>query len=228
MSLYSTVIFDLDGLMADTEPIHRRTFNIVLDACGAGYAYSPEEYGQSLTGFIMLENAERARERFGLVQTAQEISRAHHALYNVFIADVENIRAMPGLTELLAYLTTHNIRTAIASSAHPEQIARTQRGLNLPHKFDAISGNDGTMKPKPAPDVYLHALEKLGANPAETIALEDTLSGVRAAQAAGLYTIAVPNEYSRFQDFSVANSVQPDLYHVRKFFDQSKIIHPKS
>lgn len=218
MQKYNTVIFDLDGLMADTEPLHRRAFNMVLAACRAGYEYSADEYGRTFTGRVILENAEHIRERFGLAQNAQEIADGHRALYNILIADAENIQAMPGLTGLLAYLAQVNIRTAIASSARPEQIHTVLRGLNLNHQFEHITGNDGTLKPKPAPDVYLRAVAHLDANPAETIALEDSPSGVRAAHTAGLTVFAVPNDYTRMQDFSIAHAVFPDLNAVKEYF----------
>ena len=80
MPKFSTVIFDLDGLVSDTEPIHRRAFNMVLHACGANYEYDAEEYGRTITGHVIFENAERIRERFGLPQSAQEIANAHRAL----------------------------------------------------------------------------------------------------------------------------------------------------
>jgi HAD superfamily hydrolase (TIGR01509 family) len=228
MHPYTTIIFDLDGLMVDTEPLYRRALNLILTACGANYQYDVPEYGKTITGHAIFEIAERIRERFGLAQNAREITEAHRALYNLLIADAENIRAMPGLTELLAYLAAQNLRTAIASSSRPEQIHTILRGLNLHHHFQAIGGNDGTLKPKPAPDVYLHVLEQLGANPAETLALEDSPSGVRAAQAAGLTAFAVPNEYTKMHDFSFADSVFDDLNAVRAFFAKSKLTNPKS
>lgn len=218
MSNYATVIFDLDGLMADTEPLHRRAFNLVLQTCGARYEYNADEYGRMFTGRVILENAEHIRERFALAQNAHEIADAHRALFNLLIADAENIQPMAGLTELLAFLAAQKIRTAIASSGRPEQIHTILRGLNLHHHFEAVVGNDGTLKPKPAPDLYLRALAELGANPTDTVALEDSPSGVRAAKSAGIAVFAVPNDYTRMQDFSAAIAVYPNLNAVREYF----------
>lgn len=217
MLKFSTIIFDLDGLIADTEPIHRRAFNVVLQVCGAKYEYGAEEYGRTITGHVIVENAERIRERFGLPQSAQEIADAHRALFNVLIADAENLQPMPGLGELLAQLNAQQVHSAIASSSRPEQIHTILRGLNLNHKFQIIIGNDGTLKPKPAPDLYLRAVQELGANPQATLALEDSPSGVKAARAAGLAVFAVPNEYTRMHDFSTANAVFENLHRVREY-----------
>lgn len=217
MSHFRNVIFDLDGLMVDTEPLHRRAFNLVLAASGAAYEYGPAEYGRLITGNAIFENAEYIRERFALPQTAEEIANAHHALFSILIADAENLKPMPGLTELLEFVNSNGLRTAIASSSRPEQLRVILRGLNLVHAFDAVVGNDGSLKPKPAPDVYLLALQQLHADPSQTLALEDSTSGARAAQAAGLTVIAVPNEYTRGNDFSAADFVLANLLTVRDF-----------
>jgi beta-phosphoglucomutase-like phosphatase (HAD superfamily) len=91
------------------------------------------------------------------------------------------------------------------------------RNLNLHSHFEALVGNDGTLKPKPSPDVYLLALEALGARAGDTLALEDSSSGVRAAHSAGLYVIAVPNAFTYQQDFSKADQVMQDLHQVQAF-----------
>jgi HAD superfamily hydrolase (TIGR01509 family) len=218
MSKFTAVIFDLDGLIVDTEPLHRRAFNLILRACGAAYEFSADEYGRIFTGRVIHENAEYVRERFGLAQNANEIAEGHRALYNLLIADAENIQTMPGLMELLAYLGAQNLRVAIASSSRPEQIHVILRGLKLPRQFDVIVGNDGALKPKPAPDVYLRAASQLGVAPAQAIALEDSHSGVRAARAAGIAVFAIPNDYTKMQDFSNATAIYPDLNAVREFF----------
>lgn len=222
MPKFNTVIFDLDGLITDTEPLHRQAFNLILRVCNVNYEYATEEYGRTFTGYVVGENAERVRERFGLAQTAHEIADAQRALYNLLIADAENVRLMPGVTELLAYLGAQNFRVAVASSARPEHLRTVLRGVNLLHRFQTLVGNDGSLKPKPAPDVYLRAAAELGANPAETVALEDSSSGVRAARAAGLTVWAVPNDYTRMQDFSAAHAVYPNLTAVREFFQNGK------
>jgi HAD superfamily hydrolase (TIGR01509 family) len=127
---------------------------------------------------------------------------------------------MKGLAELLAWLHQEHFRIAIASSSRPEQVNLIIKNLKLDHYFDAIVGNDGSMKPKPAPDVYLLALKQIGADAAHTLALEDSSSGVQAAHNAELFVIAVPNGFTQHQDFSHANCVMQDLYEVRSFLGE--------
>lgn len=217
MPQFKNVIFDMDGLIVDTEPLHQRALNAFMRIAGAGHEFETTEYGQVFTGKPIQENAEYIRERFGLPQNALLISEAHRAMFNVLIADARNLEPMAGLAQLLEWLKNQQVRTAIASSSRPEQVELVARNLGIDHCFEQLVGNDGTLKPKPEPDVYLLALARLGADPGETLALEDSSSGVRAAHAAGLYVIAVPNEFTQHQDFTVADCVLPDLHRVREF-----------
>jgi beta-phosphoglucomutase len=219
MSHFKNIIFDLDGLIVDTEPLHQRAVNALLQLVGANHYFETAEYGEIFTGRSIFENAEYIRERFALPQTADQIRSAHHALFTILIADAENLEPMPGVQDLLGWLTNAAFRIGIASSSRPAQVELIIRNLNLHPHFEAIIGNDGTLKPNPAPDVYLLALEKLGANPNETLALEDSSSGVRAAHDAGLFVIAVPNVFTQHQDFSKANLVMRDLHQVQVFLN---------
>jgi len=219
MPPYKNVIFDLDGLIVDTEPLHQRALNALIRFAGVEHQFGTYEYGQEFTGRPVFENVEAMRERFGLPQTVDQLSEGHRVLFNILIADAENLETMPGLKELLDWLTAGNSHVAVASSSRPEQVHLIIRNLNLLHYFETLVGNDGTLKPKPSPDVYLLALEKLGGSAAETIALEDSNSGVRAARNAGLDVIAVPNQFTAHQDLSMATCILQDLHQVRDYLE---------
>lgn len=212
--------------MVNSEPLHRRAFNMVLTACNVDHQFEEKEYGDLFSGIPVSENAEYLRERFSLPQTADVLAEGQRAMFAILISDAENLDPMPGLVELIQHLHDsdhHHFRTAIASSSFPSHLQLMLRGLNLMHEFDAVVGGDGKMRNKPAPDLYLRALELLGANGAETLALEDSNSGVRAAKTAGLFVIAVPNEYTLSQDLSTADLILPDLHQVRDFIEKSEI-----
>lgn len=221
MPQFKNIIFDLDGLIVDTEPLHQRALNIVLQAAGADYHFDTAEYGSIFTGRPIFENSEYIRERFALPQTANQISDAHRAIYNLLISDAENLEPMQGVHDLLKWLEWNKLRVAIASSSRPDQVELVIRSLNLHTHFEALVGNDGSLKPKPSPDVYLLALERLGVPAGDTLALEDSSSGVRAAHTAGLFVIAVPNAFTLRQDFSKANRVMQDLKQVQSFLANS-------
>jgi HAD superfamily hydrolase (TIGR01509 family) len=221
MSRFKNIIFDLDGLIVDTEPLHQRALNHLLALVGAEHQFETEEYGRIFTGLPIFENSEYLRERFSLPQTAAQISNAHHALFTLLVADAENLEPMAGVQNLLDWLTANQFGIGIASSSRPEQVELIIRNLNLHPHFVCLVGNDGSLKPKPDPDVYLLALKTLGVPAHETVALEDSSSGVRAAHAAGLYVIAVPNAFTARQDFSKADLILENLDRVKDYLESA-------
>lgn len=217
MQKFLNVIFDLDGLICDTEPLHMRAFNLLLEAVGAEYQFQVEEYGRILTGRAIIENAEYIRERFAIAADAEDLAQAQRSIFNVLVSDAANIDPMPGLDHLLGFLSGQRIKMGVASSSRPEHVEKILRSLNLVSTFQVVVSGDDDAKPKPDPDIYLRTLQRLNADPASTVALEDSLSGVRAARSANIFVIAVANEYTRSQDLSEANLIAASLYEVKEY-----------
>lgn len=217
MAKYSYVIFDLDGLICDTEPLHMRAFNLVLQAAGSTFLFDTQEYGRLMTGKSILENSEYLRERFALAASAEDLAQAQRAIYTVLVSDAENVNAMPGLDELLNFLFAQEIEMAVASGSRPEPAEKVLQALNLASTFRVVVTTDAQTKPKPAPDIYMQALKQMNADAGKTVALEDSRSGVRAALDAGISVIAVPNEFTRHQDLSEAGYVAAGLLQVRDY-----------
>ena len=111
MEKFRNVIFDLDGLICDTEPLYMRATNIVLAAAGANYQFQGDEYGHTLTGKSVVLNSEYLRQRFGLEASAQDIAVATLNIFNVLISDPRNVQAMPGLYALLDYLQAEKAKS---------------------------------------------------------------------------------------------------------------------
>ncbi len=222
MPQFRHVIFDLDGLLTDTEPVHHRAFNLVMQAAGAEVQFDQPEYGRVMTGRSVLENAEYARERFALAADAQDIANAHHALFNLLISDAANVEPMPGAHEVLNFLKEHKIGMAVASGSRPEQVEKMLRAVNLASTFPVVVGGDDHIKPKPAPDIYLKALSITGWEPEATLAVEDSHTGVRAAHGAKLFVIAVKNEYTVLHDLGEANLVVASLNEVKDYLSRDQ------
>ncbi len=179
------VVFDLDGVLWDGEPLYQRAFNVVL--AKYGHALDERTYGQFIAGLSVEGCWQWARERFGLSQPLEELMAAYHqAVVGLLQAGVE---PLPGARELVRRLRALGIPLAVASSSLREWVEETLRGLGLDGSFAAVVTASEVGRPKPAPDLYLVAAARLGIPPERCIAIEDTPTGLKAAKAAGMFVV---------------------------------------
>ena len=189
------VIFDMDGVVVDSEPLSLRTIaQVVTDRGGAA---DPAMF-TGLIGLSLDEALRIAAERSGRDLDPGSLRGAYDELY------LPRLRAtaMPtaGLAELIRALSASGVPMALASSSRLAEIGAVVAALRLGPVLSAISSGEEVARPKPAPDVYLLAVERLGAGPAGVVAIEDSASGVAAAGAAGLRCVAVRTALTRGHD----------------------------
>jgi HAD superfamily hydrolase (TIGR01509 family) len=204
----AAVVFDLDGVLVDSEPIHFRAANRVL--ARFGLAISEAEY----VAFIGL--GERAtwqawRERYRVDEPLEQLLAAHTAARLQEIA--AGVPAIDDAVQLARRLAVSGLLLAIASSSTPAVIDALLGALGLSAVFRVrVSGEDAAVRAsKPAPDVYLLAAARLGVPPAACLAIEDSGPGVVAAKRAGMTCVAVPNRWTALQDFHDADVVLESL-----------------
>jgi HAD superfamily hydrolase (TIGR01509 family) len=184
------LLFDFDGLLVDTETPSRLAYEelyrehgheLPLDEWATlvgtiGAPFNPDDHLEELVGRPL----DRAR------LTKERRAREHE------LSDLEELR--PGVEEYFVEAERLGLRTAVVSSSDDAWIERHLRRLGRLEGLDAVvAANGDTQRAKPRPDLYLEALDRLGLEPAEAIAFEDSPNGVRAAKAAGLACVAVPN-----------------------------------
>lgn len=183
------VIFDMDGLMLDTETLAReawfntmRTFGIdltdavYLQVLGTTGAHTREIFKQAYGADIPIDAMYEHKQ--------QHIDEA--------IAQ-GRITAKPGLIALLDYLDAHNIPKAVGSSTVRALVLKKMDAAGVLPRFEVIVGGDEVQHGKPAPDIFLRCAELMGVPPARCIVLEDSDNGARAAHAAGMKCIIVPD-----------------------------------
>jgi len=211
--MINAVIFDLDGLLADTECLHCRAYQMALLEHGIelhedDYSEHWVRFGKGIGDWLALR---------GLKLDAHTLRLRKSQHYLDLLAS--SLRPMKGALEILN--TWHGKRKiALASSSYRDAIDGVLAGLGIAHFFDIIVSGLDVPQVKPAPDIFLKAARDLGVPPAECLVLEDAEKGVIAAHLAGMHCIAVPSPYTRHHDFSKATRVCACLTEITDEFLQ--------
>jgi len=215
------LIFDVDGTMADTEEAHRVAFNLAFDRQRLGWTWTRTEYRNllSVTGgkeriasyIETLPVSPALRQR--LLARVPEIHADKTKLYSSAVRD-GSVSLRDGVLRLLEEALDAGCRLAIASTTTAVNVdallqsAFGSRGIEM---FTVIACGDQVRAKKPAPDIYRLALQTLGLGPERAVAFEDSSNGLRAAVAAGLWTVVTPTFWTEGSDFSAAGLVLPRL-----------------
>ena len=185
------ILRDLDGVIADTGRYHCRAWQEVFSQRGINFTeeHFMKHFGQRNDTII--------RDTVGQDIAQEEleaIAEKKEKAYRRLVAD--NIQALPGVVELLASLKRGGIKSAIASSAPPENVSTVIAGLGIENYFDAIACGREVTEGKPSPQIFLLAAAKLGAEPASCVVIEDAVAGVTGARRAGMKCLAITNSHS--------------------------------
>jgi HAD superfamily hydrolase (TIGR01509 family) len=209
------VVFDMDGLLVDTEALIR---DLMVEIAPRYGAELPEHVFQQMVGLPNEASDAVARAHFGpdfpLEEMYVEVSRRVHAACEVGVA----LKA--GVVELLDCLDAARLPRAIATSSSHTAVQRTLGPSGILPRFDAVVAAGDYARGKPNPDPFLTAAARLSADPTLCVALEDSHNGVRAAHAAGMMTVMVPDllaptDEMRAKCLTIAES----LHHVRELIE---------
>jgi HAD superfamily hydrolase (TIGR01509 family) len=214
-SVLTAVIFDMDGLMLDTESVGQRAWESVAAAHDRGFDLS---LCQAMIGRNRADCVALLASHYGSQQRAESLMAAWITSYDA-ISSVEPIARKSGLDELLDLLDAHRVPKAIATSTRRERAQAKLARTNLLHRFDALVGGDEIACGKPAPDIFIAAAARLGAARSGCIVLEDSEPGVIAAFAAGMTPIMVPDLHPPSEALLGRNPlVLRSLHEVAKHF----------
>ncbi len=212
------VVFDLDGVIWDGEPLYHEAFNVVLGPYG--YAVTEEEYGR-IIGLSVEAAWDQVRERFSLTERPTVFYRA----YNEAVLDLlkQPAEPLPGVREVLDELKRRGIPVGLASASLRQWVDATLAGLRLEGAFDATVSASEVQRSKPAPDLYLAAAGRLGVPPEECLAVEDTAAGIASAKAAGMFAAQIRAASTALPPLSEADVVWEDYYQFDLSFFQAPV-----
>jgi HAD superfamily hydrolase (TIGR01509 family) len=211
------IIFDMDGLMVDSERLYQqaqeeitRQFNKTL----------PERARLKMMGRKPLESMKIFAEALDIPTDAEQLLETRN---NIMREKYKNdLVPLPGLNHIIDAFYG-KLKMAISTGAQEEFLDIVVDQLEIRNKFDVLQASDEIEQGKPHPEIYLKTCKKLGLNPGECIVLEDSLNGVLAGKRAGCYVIAVPSEYTKQENFDSADFVADDLFsaarHINDLID---------
>ena len=209
--MVSTLFFDFDGLILDTETPEVRAWKWLFESHGQEY---PDEVWMNIVGRgpdHVVEQPEVLLKRLASLDENPESLRLRFR--ERYWEDFELV-PRPGAIELLEQAKTKGMRQCIVSSSLHSWVDDFVEKLGIGHYFEMTICRDDAARSKPSPDLYLKALELMEVSPDEVMVLEDSQNGVAAAYAAGLYVIACPNDVTKHLDFSLASRVVDSLLEV--------------
>ena len=181
-------IFDLDGTLVDTMPLHYRAWDEAMRAAGLPHRLD-EDFFYSLGGVPTRRVAELIAKHYGLSVNAEEVFHAKEKLFQEIQGDAKLIRPVADFARRAAM--THPV--AIASGGPRDIVRRSLELAGLTPLFKVVVSADDVVHGKPSPDMFLLAARLMGVSPAKCLVFEDADPGMRAAQAAGMKFVHVPS-----------------------------------
>ena len=205
------VVFDMDGLLVDSEVAYCEA--LTTQAAAMGYEL-PLEVMKRMIGHAWAGSAQVVRDHFGAdFDTERLRTGSIERFYE--IAEAE-IALKAGVLEILDHLDRVGLPRAIATSSRRSDVEHHLKAHGLMDRFHAVLAQGDYPRPKPSPDPYLKAAEALGVDPADCLALEDSHNGVRAAAAAGMMTIMIPDMLDPTEEMhALCIRIAADLHEVR-------------
>ncbi|MGH4124304.1 MAG: HAD family hydrolase [Clostridium sp.] len=218
--MLKAVIFDMDGVIIDSEPVHMKLENEIYKKLGIEVTGDEHHSFVGATSHYMWE---ALKNKYKLNQTIEELIEFDRSEYFKHLnSDECEISLIGGVKDLIEDLHENGIKLAIASSSPLNVIEAIVKKFQIEEYFEAFVTGDYVNRSKPEPDIFLFASEKLGVNPKNCVVIEDSHNGVLAARKAGMKCVGINSDVSGSQDISMADLVINSFKEVNYI----KLIHP--
>ncbi|MBT82683.1 MAG: hypothetical protein CL587_20105 [Alteromonadaceae bacterium] len=197
------ILFDHDGTLIDSEQVHYEIWRTVLRQHGV--SLTEAFYSDVMAGIPVAQNAVDAVTTFKLPVAAESLAEEKHEQTRRYLAE-QPFPLMPHAVQTIKKCYQSGYQLAIVTGGSRISVERTLEARNLRHMFSATVSVEDVTDSKPAPDCYLLAMKKLGRQPHECVAVEDTEHGMRAAVNAGVPCVVIPTVHSAGHNFNDATS----------------------
>lgn len=217
--MIKALIFDLDGTLANTEMLHYRAWKETLLKNGV-----TQFTFETFLSYVGTSNEKVATDFINSDKITKSVAGLIGEKQAMYLEFIPEIRLCAGAREILTRYHKKKV-LAVASSSHRREIMAILQVNELAEYFSEVIGGDMVEKKKPDPEIYLKVQTLLNVAPEECIAFEDSASGLIAAKNAGMYGVAIPNEFTRKHDFSRADRILDTLAEVNEELLQQLVLY---
>ncbi|GAB2684164.1 HAD family phosphatase [Mucilaginibacter koreensis] len=221
MPQFKAVIFDLDGTLINSEYFYFESWNILLHEYGVQLTF--EDWMQNYVGKTLPVNARHIIGTYQLPVPLDDLITRREQL-SVSRFQQEDVPLMPYAVELLQFIKERHIPMAIVTSSARADVEAIFARNGLQHYFQFIITRDDISLPKPHPEGYLQACQRLGQVPSACLVIEDTTTGLSAAKAAGAVCYAVQSNRADHEKLTAADRLFLSLHDVEKYILQHQLL----
>ena len=202
--MIQTVIFDMDGVIVDTEPVHRYAYFKQFDELNITVT---EDMYTSFTGFSTRNTFQKLKEVFVIEQEVDDLIQRKRNIFNDAFDSKADLELLQGVENLIKELHQNGMQLILASSASKVTIERVFSRFKLHEYFTHVVSGEDFPKSKPHPAIFEHAASLSVAPKESCIVIEDSTNGIKAAKAAGIFCVGYNSIHSEAQDLSEADFV---------------------
>lgn len=209
--MLKAVLFDMDGVIVDTEPLHRIAYFKMFSDVGIDVN---EALYESFTGQSTMNICKRLVNHFKLNRSPSELAKIKRNHFKYLFDNDTDLQLIDGVLELIRDYHANGIKLVVASSASMININRIFKRFDLDQYFMGKFSGADLKQSKPHPEIFIKAAEHTGCKKADCMVIEDSTNGIKAAHAARIFCTAFKSEHSTGQDYSLADLVISDFKNI--------------